>query len=321
MRPFKSIDEQIEILESRGLLFKDKEKARSYLLRNNYYNVVNMYSKLFQENVNKYLPNTYFEDIKALHIYDTEIKALLMKYILIAEKHFKSIFAHYFAEKYHDLQAFSYLNTSNYKTETPFEITKTLSFISKTINDQIRSSKNNSVKHNFQKHKDVPIWVIVNELSFGNIIKLYKFSDDKTRNKVAIELSTILKTNINKHIKLEPDYIDKILQNILDIRNCVAHNNKLLNFKCKNNFKYLKPLYQDTGIQPKDSRQNPFDVLIFLQCFLTTEDYSILHNSIRKRTIYMCKKIDSDIVNEIYKSYGFPKDWAKNAKKIPQIQN
>lgn len=319
MRPFKSIEEQISILESRGLQFKDKEIAKKYLLRNNYYNVVNMYSKLFQSQVNLYYPDTYFEDIKALHIYDTEFKALLMKYILIAEKHFKSIFAHYFAEKFHDTQPFSYLNTSNYSTKTPFEITKTLSFISKTINDHIKVNKNNSVKHNYSKHQDVPIWVIINELSLGNVIKMYKYADDKTRNKVAAELADILFTNIHSSVKLEPHYIDKMLQNILDVRNCVAHNNKLLNFKCKNNIKYISQIYKNTGIQATDSRQSPFDVLLFLQCFLPKEDYSILHNSVRKRTINMCKKINPSIVNEVYKSYGFPNDWAHNVKKISQL--
>ncbi|WP_279390435.1 Abi family protein [Mammaliicoccus sciuri] len=99
MRPFKTIDEQINILIDRGLTIRDKEEVKRYLIHNNYYNVVNMYSKLFQSKENVYISGTTFDEIKALHIFDTEIKNLLMKFIIIAEKHFKSIFAYHFAKK------------------------------------------------------------------------------------------------------------------------------------------------------------------------------------------------------------------------------
>lgn len=40
MKEFKIIDEQIEILKDRGLIFKDTNMARRYLLTNNYYNII-----------------------------------------------------------------------------------------------------------------------------------------------------------------------------------------------------------------------------------------------------------------------------------------
>lgn len=46
-KPFKSIEEQIVLLKSRGLEFNDEEKTKKYLLCNNYYNVINYYSKFF----------------------------------------------------------------------------------------------------------------------------------------------------------------------------------------------------------------------------------------------------------------------------------
>ncbi|WP_309306688.1 Abi family protein [Staphylococcus rostri] len=320
MKPFKTIDEQINILETRGLIFNDVEMAKIYLLRNNYYNVVNMYSKFFQSEENKYIEGTYFENIKTLHIYDTEIKSLLMKYILIAEKHFKSIFSYYFAEKYHNTRSFSYLNIANYNNNKnkPFEIMKTLALISRTISSSLNARVPNSIKHNYSAHNDVPIWVIVNELSFGSIIKLYKLSDDKTRNNIASELSKIFKSNINEHVKLEAKYIDKILENILEIRNCVAHDNKLLDFKCKNHPKYLKQLYEGTNLNPTDSRQHLFDVILSLKIFLPYDDYALFHNSFRKRTINMRKKLNENIVNKIYDSFGLPESWANNIYKMPQ---
>lgn len=46
-KPFKTLDEQISILKSRGLIVHDDESAKLSLLCNNYYNVINYYSKFF----------------------------------------------------------------------------------------------------------------------------------------------------------------------------------------------------------------------------------------------------------------------------------
>ena len=40
MKPFKTIDEQYNLLLSRGLLFTDENKAKQYLLNNNYYKIL-----------------------------------------------------------------------------------------------------------------------------------------------------------------------------------------------------------------------------------------------------------------------------------------
>ena len=52
MKPFKTIVEQIHQLNDRNLTIKDKEKAKKYLLDNNYYNVINLYSKILQAIIN-----------------------------------------------------------------------------------------------------------------------------------------------------------------------------------------------------------------------------------------------------------------------------
>lgn len=58
-KPFRTIDQQIDLLEKRNLKFKDKEKAREILLKNNYYNLINNYSKFMINSFNSYEDNTY----------------------------------------------------------------------------------------------------------------------------------------------------------------------------------------------------------------------------------------------------------------------
>ena len=44
---FKTIDEQIELLQSRNLHIENKETAKEILLNNNYYYLINGYKDLF----------------------------------------------------------------------------------------------------------------------------------------------------------------------------------------------------------------------------------------------------------------------------------
>ena len=46
-KPFKTVEEQIAILESRGIHFSNKKDAARFLLKENYYAVVNGYKDAF----------------------------------------------------------------------------------------------------------------------------------------------------------------------------------------------------------------------------------------------------------------------------------
>ena len=47
VKPYMTVDEQIRLIEERGLVFADKERAASFLLREGYYAVINGYKDAF----------------------------------------------------------------------------------------------------------------------------------------------------------------------------------------------------------------------------------------------------------------------------------
>ena len=55
MKPFKTIEEQIILLKQRGLIIPDEDKAKKVLLSNNYYNIINGYSKYFPMRGDNYI--------------------------------------------------------------------------------------------------------------------------------------------------------------------------------------------------------------------------------------------------------------------------
>lgn len=69
MKPFQTLDEQIKLLQSRGLEIDNIVECKRYLLTNNYYNVVNGYSKFFQTSKDKFITGADFREIAATHFF------------------------------------------------------------------------------------------------------------------------------------------------------------------------------------------------------------------------------------------------------------
>ncbi|MBA5729016.1 Abi family protein [Aerococcaceae bacterium INB8] len=86
------MDEQLIIVHNRNLKIIDYKRAKRFLLTNNYYNIINDYSKFFMDNeTNIYKNNAPFDEITQLHIYDTAITHALIKPLDHAEDHIKYI--------------------------------------------------------------------------------------------------------------------------------------------------------------------------------------------------------------------------------------
>lgn len=70
MKEFKNIKEQIMLLRSRNLIIENEEQVEKYLLNNNYYDVINQYSKFFMNEIDRYSVNVEFKKIKEVHNFD-----------------------------------------------------------------------------------------------------------------------------------------------------------------------------------------------------------------------------------------------------------
>lgn len=318
MKPFKTLDEQIEILEIRGLNIEDKNKAKNYLLEYSYYNVINVYSKFFQFEENKYIDSASFNEIRSVHLFDQEIKSVLFKYLIECEKHFKSIISYRFSEYYKDIP-FAYLQTNNYSSNDLLRLATTISILSKVISSEIRSKNQNAIKHYYHKHNDVPLWVLNNKLTFGQVVNMYTHFDSKLKNNIAKDIAKYLSDNIGTKVILEPKELENILFNLVELRNCVAHNNHLFGYTCKNHIKYIKEVHEPLFITKNDPRQNVFNNILAMQILLTKEQYALLHNTILKRSRTLNNKLHSISADAILSKLGFPIGWLSNAEKIKQI--
>ncbi len=61
IKEYKTIDEQLKILESRGVKFKNKKKAKNILKKNSYFDVINGFESILLNTTNpKTYKNIYF---------------------------------------------------------------------------------------------------------------------------------------------------------------------------------------------------------------------------------------------------------------------
>ena len=93
---FTTIEQQIAILKSRGLSIPDEEKAKDFLIRNNYYRISGYSLTLRSHNV--FFPSTNFQNIIDIYEFDHEMRHILLNYINKIEVTVKSIYSYEFTK-------------------------------------------------------------------------------------------------------------------------------------------------------------------------------------------------------------------------------
>jgi len=112
-KDFKTIDEQIEILRSRGLTIEDETEAKDFLFRNNYYRISG-YSLTLRKN-DVFAKSATFRNIEDIYHFDHEFRHIILHHIETIEVQMKSIYAYEFTKAYGPL---GYLDSKNFTNPT-----------------------------------------------------------------------------------------------------------------------------------------------------------------------------------------------------------
>lgn len=315
-KEFKTLEQQIEILKSRGMVVEDELKAKKYLVSNNYYNIVNGYSKPFLEIQNKYLPGTTFDEVVKLYFFDSEIKKVLLDAILHAESHLKSSFAYHFGEA-HRQNPEAYLDVASYNNEYSLDIAYIVTKLSRIINKN-KHYPNNSIYHYKARYHFVPIWVLVDYLDFGDLYTLIKISPRSIQSKIARDMMDFVHQNhIATNEYFSPATMLSFIKNIHETRNICAHNKRLIYFKCRSNSVFWAPLHSKFYIENNNHRNDVYTTFLSLQCFISYTEFAKLNNTFRKRLhSILVRHLHTIDVNTILNLLGFPDNWQNRPKLI-----
>src|SRR5574344_374034 len=173
LKVFRTIDEQILILQNKGLVIDDIDYAKDILIRENYF-FLSGYRHLFLKSPKDrmFLVGTNFRELYDVFNFDRQIRNIVFKNLLIIENNMKSIFSYQLSKKY-GYKEKDYLNIKNF-TNDHTKSRKVKDIINKMKRQiSVNGSLHNATMHYKTKYGYIPLWVLVKVLSFGVISDLY----------------------------------------------------------------------------------------------------------------------------------------------------
>ncbi|HSJ36864.1 MAG TPA: Abi family protein [Planococcus sp. (in: firmicutes)] len=240
MKVFASHDEQITILQNRGLQVPDKAAARRILSRENYYALIDGYKEPFLERDERLNPygleqfqaGTEFGHIYALYRFDRELRMLMLNELLKFEKNIKSKVAYRFSEKFRETDSF--LEAGNYSLDKDRHHERDR--IISTLYNLIKSHKKRdrvkypAIREFFDKHRNLPLWVLVNFLSLGQVTNFYSVIDDELRERIAKDFADEFSEEWEP-LQLQASELDAVLRIAFPYRNKSAHEEVLYRYR------------------------------------------------------------------------------------------
>ena len=299
-KTFKTLDEQIDILKSKGLVIEDIDETRNILLRENYF-FLSGYRHLFLESDSKrFLSGTTFRELYAMFTFDRQIRNIIFKNILIVENNLKSILA-YVMSKNHGFKENNYLNPNNFVKDSKKK---------KQINDLIRKMKRQisvngkqhaATAHYLINYGYIPLWVVVKVLSFGIVGELYTILQYQDQ----LEIANAFGVDVLSMIEYLP-----LLANY---RNLCAHEDICYNNKTQKaieDTKYHRMLY----ITKSDGeyiygKNDLFAIVIILKFILDKDDFTLFMNEISYEIDRLSGILKVIRIDKVLYAMGFPSNY------------
>lgn len=287
MKEYKSNEELVNYLSSKGVIISNKKDALEKIERYTYYSIVNTYKNIFKDKNGDYINNVSFDDIYAIFEFDKNLKNIVLKYCLEIETVIKSIMANQISKIY---GIKDYLNISNWDNKINVEIRENLL---KKINNEIEKDYNvhTAVTHYIDKYGFVPPYVLVKILTFGVASSYYGLLKQSDRQAIA------------KYFKISDKLLKQILKNLTTVRNVAAHSDRLYNYTSKF---YISFKLIDENYIKSDNITNLYMVVRCMERLLTKEQYKTLYNSIYEEIKKLNEKVKSIKITKITEIMGFP---------------
>lgn len=286
MKQYKSPEELLEYLISKGVAVYDKDDALEKLKKYSYYSIINSYKDIFKDFNNNYKGDVSFDEIYALYEFDKNIRTIFLKYILEIETIIKSLLAEIISSNY---GVINYLTVDNFDdTIDKLIIQEFIDKIKEEINKQ--NGKHEAVTHYINKYGFVPPFVLIKILTLGELSRMYTMLKQSDRQ------------GISKTFKITDKLLKQIMKNITMVRNICAHNDRLFSFHSKFliTFKNIDKNYNN-----KDNSTNIYMIMKSMQLLLDKDKSQQFEELISVEIDKLKDKINSVDINIILYLMGF----------------
>ena len=256
-KKFLTYDEQINLLKSKKLEIENVELAISQLKKYGYFSLVSGYKDIFKiEKNGNYETGTTLEDIIYLYLFDDYLRNTFLQEIIRIEKHIKSLYSYSFCALYGDKQS-DYLNVNNYNYgHYQKDINVFITLVNNILDNPERYKY---IKHNITTYGSVPLWVLIQSLTLGNVSKMYNFSSNKLQSQIAREFKNVYGPKLSSMLNI-----------LSKFRNVCAHGERLYSYATKKEIKNL-PIYSRIDNYTPTARNNLFAIYICIK-YLSTDE-------------------------------------------------
>lgn len=231
VKPWKSIDEQVEILRSRGLQIEDCDRAKRYLRRLGYYRLSGYwYSFRRFRNVGNgqtdevrgddFIEGSQFADLVKLYTIDKKLRLLALDALERIEMALRVDVAHLLGKSdplAHEKPNCFHGNFSKKKSPKDGK-TKHQRWLEKYEQQVHRSERLPFVRHHLNKYTSLPIWVAIEIWDFGMLSTLFEGMKHNDKDQIA-----------SKYNVTAGNTLAKYLRSLNFIRNVSAHHARLWN--------------------------------------------------------------------------------------------
>lgn len=221
---FRSYEEQIDLLASRGMSIHDRDWAVDHLRSINYYRLsgywypFRMLRGEGEPRSDRFLPGTDLREVVALHDFDARLRAAAFTALSHVELTIRARLGHELGRVdpliHHrpDLlgptarQSRSGLPSASYTTW------------SRQFDEELRRSREDFVAHHRENYRGrLPIWAAVEILDWGKLTRLFGMSPRDVRDAVASEIA------------LTGPQLESWLKSLNILRNYAAHHGRVFN--------------------------------------------------------------------------------------------
>lgn len=242
----KTFIEQLEILKGRNIIITDDGRAIDALRHINYYRLSGYMLPFKSSEENAYNEGTSLERILRIYDFDHRLRNLLLSLLEHIEISARTSIAYHLAHTHGPL---CYEERELFKN--PDRHKKSLDAIEKSVQDAREGNEPFVIHHDDRYDGRLPIWSLVEVLSFGTLSKLYANLKDEDK-------ETISKT----YFGVPPYYFESWLRNLAYIRNICAHHSRI----------YHHPLTHQPRLYHDDKMYNGIFAPIFVGGILCPRD-------------------------------------------------
>ncbi len=244
VKPFKTYQELVALLEQRGMIIEDTQKAERKLAQVGYYRLSGFFYPCREFDLDShgqqkicpkrktplrlatFTQGTSFNKVFELYLFDKKLRSVLMNAIERVEIYMRSIIAHELSS----ITPLAYQNTNfinpkyhkTYTTQQGEQRNSWIEWQSKHLK-KINVSREECIVWHTRSQSPLPFWVVIEAWDFGTMSKYFEMLLRRHQNTIAEKISCS-----------NPQEMIAWLKELNTLRNRCAHHSRIWNQKTSN---------------------------------------------------------------------------------------